>query len=82
MSKEEEYLKEANFHNMVTKYANQTIIQGTDMDMAICFGTIGLNPEGKDVTDYHTCMRMSHAQFKALAEHCNNVLKQIESGNK
>ena len=69
----------SSFKNMETKYANQTLVQGTDMDMAIGFGIVGLNQEGIDIADYHTIVRMSHSQFKALVEHCNKILEQIEA---
>ena len=73
---------ESNYSNMEVKYANQTLIQGTDVDMAIGFGIVGLNKEGKDVADIHTIMRMSHAQFESLTEHCNEVLAKINAEKK
>ncbi len=82
MTKEKRTVLETTFKNMETKYSNQTMVQGTDMDMAIAFGIVGINEEGKDISDYHTNMRMSHAQFKALIEHCNVILKQMESESK
>lgn len=79
MIEEKKEVLQSSFKNLETKYANQTLVQGTDMDMAIGFGIVGPNQEGIDIADYHTMVRMSYPQFKALVEHCNNILEQMEN---
>ena len=60
-------------------YANQSLLQLSENDLGIGFGTLTLDADGQEVVSLHTMMRLSHSHARKLHTHLTHMITKMDS---